>query len=213
MRAILLALCLSFLPFAAALAGPDEGLYDPAPPKGSAFVRLFNLSEDAAPFTLGGVERVTAGPAELSPYFVQPKGAFEAGAGALSLKSEAEEGAFYTAFVKDGALVVLKDPALSTRAKALVAFYNLTTTPGLALKTADGKAEVVPALDPGAVSGREVNGVKVAFGVFVGAEAEAKAVLPDQVLERGKAYAAVATSGKDGKIVLNWFEARTDTTK
>lgn len=196
---------------AALAANADEGLYDPVAPKGSAFVRVYNAGADAFDVSTNGKKRDTVAGASLSPYYVQEKGAFKLAAGNVSTDATAEEGKYYTVVVKDGKANVLTDMALENRAKALVVFYNLTGTPDLALKTADGKVEVIPAQAAGATAGREMNGVKVTFGVFAGIES--KASLKEAVLERGRAYAIVATQKADGTIDAQWFETATDTRK
>ncbi len=163
----------------------QDGLYDPAPPANSAFVRVIN----APAATLGG-KAVTAQPGAASPYVVVPQGDFAARVGTLSSTLKAEAGKFYTVITTGGKLALLLDQAADNRAKALLTVYNLSKS-SIDLKTADGKTAVVAAVKPGASGSRAVNGITVDLSAFVGDKAlgTVKAVK----LERGNAYALVVT--------------------
>lgn len=208
---ILTALMCLFVSVQPSFAEGDDGLYDPVAPKGSAFVRFFNTTDKETAFSVHGKKYDNVDGMELSPYYVQKNGDVDISVGAGKALQKLEEGQFYTAFVTDGAVKVLKDQSLQSRAKALVVFYNLTQQDKLALKTADGKVEVIAPQAKNTAAGREMNGVKVSFAVF--SDVVSKAVLPDVVLERGKAYAVIATESKDGAVTLNRFDAVTNTKK
>lgn len=181
MRKTLLLSALSFISLAAA----QEGLYDPAPPANSAFVRMVN----APAATLGG-KAITAQPAAASAYVVIPQGTVAAKVGAVSGTFKVEAGKFYSVVSSGGKLALLTDEAASNRAKALLTVYNLSKTP-VDLKTADGKTTVVTAVKPGASGSRAVNGITVDLAGFSGTKA--LGTVKGIKLERGNAYALVVT--------------------
>lgn len=176
---------LALTAFLVGTALAQEGLYDPAPPANSAFVRVAGLSTA----TLGG-KAVTAQPGAASAYVVIPQGDFAAKIGSASSILKVEAGKFYTVVSIGGKLALLTDEAASNRAKALLTIYNLSKS-SVDLKTADGKTTVVAAIQAGASGSRAVNGITVDLSAFAGAKVlgTVKAVK----LERGNAYALVVT--------------------
>ncbi|WP_135230521.1 alginate O-acetyltransferase AlgF [Deinococcus fonticola] len=166
-------------------AAAQEGLYDPAPPANSAFVRVLNTPTG----TVAG-KAVTAEKAAASAYVIVPQGDFEAKLGTTAGKLKVEAGNFYSVMVSGGKLVLLKDQAADNRAKALLTVYNLTKAP-LDLKTADGKTTVVKDVKPGESGSRAVNGITVDLAAFAGSKA--LGTVKKVKLERGNAYALVVT--------------------
>ncbi len=171
--------------FVAGTAFAQDGLYDPAPPANSAFVRVAGMPTA----TLGG-KAVTAQPGAASAYVVIPQGDFAAKVGAASSTLKAEAGKFYTVVSIGGKLALLTDDAASNRAKALLTVYNLSKS-SVDLKTADGKTTVVTAIKSGASGSRAVNGITVDLSAFAGAKA--LGTVKSVKLERGNAYALVVT--------------------
>lgn len=164
----------------------QEGLYDPAPPANSAFVRVLN----APAATLGG-KAVTAEKGAASPYVVIPQGEFAAKVGTVSGKLKVEAGNFYSVVNNGGKLVLLTDQPGENRAKALLTIYNLSKASSIDLKTADGKTAVVSAIKSGESGSRAVNGITVDLSAFAGTKA--LGTLKGVKLERGNAYALVLT--------------------
>lgn len=197
-------------------AGPDEGLYAPVPPEGSAFVRFVQADpsiKNGAKPKAGGKSYDGRDFATSSPYYVVPKGktALELDAG--KLERDLEAGKFYTVVLASGsALSILEDKAADNRAKALIQLYNLSSKPDLALKTVDGKVEIVPATAPGASGLREINAVKVPLAVF-GAGASGSEPVGDVTLERGKALGVFVFDNGLGGVQMTQVVASTDTTK
>ena len=191
---------------AAPMAGAAEGvLYDPAPPAGSAYLRLINVGDGPASLNLGGQPFVTAGAGTASAYVVTPQGSKALEVKGRSETVQLDAGKFYSLVVPGkGAPIV--DPLLSNRAKALVRLYNLTDRPELSLKTADGKVALVDAVAAGQAADRQVNGAKLSLGVYAGTEK--LAVTPDVVIQRGAAYSVLAY-GSGGKVKLAWVESAT----
>ncbi|MCB9979463.1 MAG: alginate O-acetyltransferase AlgF [Rhodospirillales bacterium] len=215
-------LCAALIPVflatavAQAAGGPDDGLYAPLPPEGSAFVRFVQadptIKEDQNPAANGktydGRDFAT-----VSPYYVVPKGKTDFAFGAAKTEQALESGKFYTVALVSGAkLVVLEDKAADNRAKAMIQFYNFSTQDGLMLKTADEKVEIVPPALKNASGSREINAVKVALSVFGEADSGSEPI-GDVVLERGKALGIFAfDDGASGVRAIS-VEASTDTTK
>jgi len=169
-----------------AAAAQDNGLYDPAPPANSAFVRVLN----APAATLGG-KSVTAARGAASAYVVIPQGEFDAKLGATGGKLKVEAGKFYSVVASGNKLVLLTDQAADNRAKAVLALYNLSKSATVDLKTADGKTTVVKGVKSGESGSRAVNGITVDLAAFSGTKTLGS--LKGVKLERGSAYAVVVT--------------------
>ncbi|WP_084147846.1 alginate O-acetyltransferase AlgF [Deinococcus frigens] len=167
-------------------ATAQEGLYDPAPPPNSAFVRVL----DVPAATLGG-KAVAAEKGAASPYVVIAQGDFAVKAGTVSGRLKVEAGNFYSVVTSGGKLVLLTDQAAENRAKALLTIYNLSKASRVDLKTADGKTAVVSGVRSGESGSRAVNGVTVDLSAFDGSKA--LGTLRGIRLERGNAYALVLT--------------------
>ncbi|SMB80546.1 alginate O-acetyltransferase AlgF [Deinococcus hopiensis] len=180
-------------------AAEDNGLYDPAPPANSAFVRVIN----APAGTLGG-KAVTADKGTASVYVVVPQGEFDAKVGAAAGKLKVEAGKFYSVVPSGNRLVLLTDPAMESRAKALLVIYNLSKAASVDLKTADGKTTVVKGVKAGDSGNRAVNGVTVDLAAFAGDKA--LGTLKGVKLERGNTYAVVVT---DGGVTLTMGSTKT----
>lgn len=169
---------------AVSMAAAQEGLYDPAPPANSAFVRVVG-----APSATLGTKTVTAEKGGASTYVVVPQGTFTVKVGPLTRRLVVAAGKFYTLVPQGPRLLLLDDQPFDNRAKALLTVYNLSKTPLVDLKTADGKTAVITGVKPGASGSRAVNGITVDLAAFAGDKALAS--LRDVRLERGKAYALV----------------------
>jgi len=166
------------------VAFAQAGLYEPAPPANSAFVRVLN-----APTATLGDKTVSAEKNAASPYVVIPQGDFTAKLGTLTGKLKVEAGKFYSVIQNGSKLVLLTDPSADNRAKALLVIYNLSKNASIDLKTADGKTAVVSGVKPGESGNRAVNGITVDLAAFSGDKA--LGTLKGVKLERGNAYALV----------------------
>lgn len=195
---------------AAPALAQDQGLYDPLPPEGSAFVRFVSESPE------NGSKQAKANDKnydylnfkQVSSYYVIPQGSVKAGIGSATKDFNAESGKFYTVVLNEsGALDVKDDPQNANEAKSQIVFYNLTDKRDLSLKTADGKVEIVPPLSAGGVGDKQINPVKVSIAVFDG-DTKLKDLGPVS-LERGASYSAIAMNDKD----VEWVQASTNTTR
>ncbi|MCB9759859.1 MAG: alginate O-acetyltransferase AlgF [Alphaproteobacteria bacterium] len=181
-----------------------DGLYAPAPPPGSAFVRVVNATDAptkgvaVAGKPLGALE-----PGACSPYVVVPEGARSAAlGGGLKASVEVHGGAFYTIGVLPGPQqLVLEDATNPNLARARVTLYNLSGAPSVDLKLADGAQTVVAGVAPGETGHRVVNPVSADLAVFAGdAPVETFTGLH---LERGAAYSVFVT-GAPGALSASW---------
>ena len=164
----------------------QTGLYDAAPPANSAFVRVLN-----APTTVLGDKAVTADKGAASAYIVIPQGDVTAKVGSVSSKLKVEAGKFYSVVPGPTALTIITDQAADNKAKALLTIYNLSKSPAVDLKTADGKTAVVNGVKPGESGSRAVNGITVELAAFSGSKMLGS--LKSTALQRGSAYAIVVT--------------------
>ncbi len=188
----------------------DEGLYDPAPPSGSAFVRFINADEVPAQPEAKGKKHAKISTGIVSPYYPVAAGETDLRLGEAKTSQDIEEGAFYTAILKDAGLKVMKDQSPDNPAKAMLAFYNLTDKGDLTLKTDDGKVEIIPATGPVESGYRQVNGVEIKAAVYNGDAKIADAGSVD--LKRGKASAVVVTQDGDD-FKASAVQAETDSSK
>ena len=184
-----IALTTAFPAYAQDLAG----LYAPAPPPDSAFVRVINTTATPVSATLGS-KAAAAPKAGISTYVVVPQGKVAAKVGAVSSNLAVVAGKFYSAVWDGKTFKLLTDASADDRAQALITVYNLSSAPAIDLKTADGKLSVISGVKPGESGNRAVNGITVDLAVFSGSRA--LATFKGAALERGNAYAIVLT--KDG---------------
>jgi alginate O-acetyltransferase complex protein AlgF len=207
---VLTALFVAFLSLPAMAAGPDAGLYDPLPPEGSVFIRYINASADTGSKKVGanGKDSEYAKAGDITPYFTVPQGKTKIGFGDVSLEQETVSGKFYTVIWTGGdKLQVIEDPANDNRAKSQILFYNVASDDAVALKTADGKVEIVAATAKGQSGVRQINPVKVSLAAYNGTTKLAD--VGEQSLERGMTYSAVLLADK--KVV--WARSITNTTR
>ncbi|HUR41957.1 MAG TPA: alginate O-acetyltransferase AlgF [Verrucomicrobiae bacterium] len=165
----------------------EAGLYGPAAPPGSAFVRVFNGSSQSLLGSKIGPEDFNEVPAfEASEFTFLPPGTYTVNAGGSQAQATLKADRYYTAALVNGKLQLLDNARYGNRMKALVMVYNLVGDAPLALKTGDGKTTVVEPVAPGATGQREVNAIKAQFAVYKGEQrlAQARPV----TLERGRAF-------------------------
>ncbi|AZI45112.1 hypothetical protein EHF33_19745 (plasmid) [Deinococcus psychrotolerans] len=177
----------------------QDGLYEPAPPANSAFVRVLNT-----PSATLGDKSVIADKGAASVYVVIPQGDFTAKVGGVNGKLKVEAGKFYSVVADGAKLNLLTDPFADNRAKALLVIYNLSKTANVDLKTADGKTAVVSGVKPGESGSRAVNGITVDLAAFSGSKP--LGTLKGVKLERGSAYALVLT---DSGLTLTTSSTKT----
>jgi alginate O-acetyltransferase complex protein AlgF len=179
----------------------DEGVYGPAAPPDSAFIRLFNATNQQ----VDGARIADKLFAEVMPYGASeftflPAGGYSLTVGGASQSLTLDRNKFYTAVWNGRELRLIATERFSNRMKSLVILYNLTDAPQLALKTPDGKTSVTDPVGSNAAVAREVNAVRVNLAVYDGDKkvADAKPVN----LQRGKAFSLFATGSKDQPMTV-----------
>lgn len=187
------------------VAQAEGGLYEPAPPPGSAFLRVINASGGPVDLQLDGKSFVQAGDAAASDYVVTPQGRKTASLKGQSMPLTLGAGKFYSLVIASPPKLI-EDPAMQSRAKALLRLYNLTSRPSLSLKTADGKIAVIENVAPQSAADRMVNAAKLSFGVYDGATQLAKT--PEVSIERGSAYSVIAIDKGDAAKAV-WVKSAT----
>jgi len=201
------ALLLSLIGWTVPVPANEAALYDPAPPPGSAYLRLINANaKGAISLTLDGSAFVSSPEASASDYIVTPQGAKSAGFGGKDLPVTLGAGKFYSIVVSAGQAKLIEDPILKTRAKALLRMYNLSGKTSLSLKTVDGKVAIVDGVAAGGAGDREVSAATLKLAIYDGASKLAET--PEVAIKRGFVYSAlVIGSGDSVKTV--WVKSAT----
>lgn len=186
-----------FLALPSTASANDEGLYDPLPPAGAAFVRLLNTGAESADFKAGGktFSKVTEG--SVSPYYVVKSGNVG--------NTPVVAGTFYTLHADK----TLTDPAITDPSKALLLLYNFSTTETLSLKTADGKIAIIDSVAKGANGSRAINPRKVPMALFAGDQKLAD--VSSEGMERGRAYSIFVWNDANGALKTLWSKSVTKT--
>lgn len=186
-----------------ALAASDSALYGPTAPKGSTFVRLFNASNSEASANVGSANLNDVAPLASSDFSFLPQGDYTAkvGSGSLPVKLAADH--YYTLVNYGSAAPVLVEEApFTNKQKSLVRLQNLSDQP-LALKTADGKTEVVANVQAKGTGQREINPVKVSLALYDGDKKVSD--LKPVALERGEA-AVLYVTGSGSSLSPVWVK-------
>ncbi len=172
-RKSLLALLFIFMA-APALAKADEtkGLYAPPPPADAVYLR--DLTQPDSP----------------SLYKILHSGALRLELkGGQTLEASLIAGQFYSLVKHQGQVKLLQDKAPNNPAKAVIALYNLTDYSGLSLRLLPAGQEVLPAVAPGAMAAREVNGTTASFEIRAQDKSIGQLTL---TLERKQSYSIIA---------------------
>lgn len=187
---------------AARAARADEGLYGPAAPPGSAFVRIFNgTAQSLIDAKVGPEDFNEVPPFDASEFTFLPPGSYELAAGNVRHKVTLQADRFYTAAILNGKVQVLDSERYGNRMKALVMVYNLSGDADLSLKTADGRTPVVENVKPNAIGRREVNAIRAQFALYKGTQRVAP--VREVNLERGRAF-SLFVAGTAAQPVPVW---------
>lgn len=207
---VVLFVCI-FASIAGAQENPDEGLYDPVAPKGSAFIRFINVSgaEGAQISKANDKHYLFLDDKAYTPYYPVPAGETKLQFGKAFKNLVTEEGTYYTAGLFVGErLDVIQDPSQDNKSKAQIIFYNLSDQNDLSLKLQDGSIEIISPRKSGEMGNRELNPVKLVLSVYKGEDVY-REVGPAS-LQRGATYSIIALNETDNTI---WIENKTDTTR
>lgn len=184
-----------------AFAGADAALYGPTAPKGSTFVRLYNASPAPAAASVGNTQIKQVGAQASSDFSFLPGGDYTAQVAGKSVPVKLAADKYYT-LVNNGSgnPQLIEEPPFKNKQKALVRVQNLSDQ-SLALKTADGKTEVVTPVAAKGRGEREINPVKVNLALFAG-DKKVSDVKP-VALERGEA-AVLYVTGSGSSLSPVW---------
>lgn len=200
-KRLLLAAAVLLAAPAAALA-QDAGLYDPAPPADSAFVRFVDasLKGDGAG-SVDGASLDVSGDG-VSAFVVVKSGDHTIALGDASATATFEAGNYYTVvFAEPGASpTVIKDEVLTNPAKAGLHFYNLTGEAGLSLSAPKQKVAIFENVGPGEMKFRPVGAVDVDLAVEAGGKTVAE--VGSVKLERRAAKSVLVVASAAGPKAL-----------
>ncbi|MDB5970732.1 MAG: algF [Hydrocarboniphaga sp.] len=195
--AIIAALVLSAATFSA-----DAGLYPPAAPPDSAFVRVFNATpQGRLKATIGDHAIPDAAPMDASSYVFLPPGSYPAKISGAEKTVSLDSKRCYTAAAEPGAIQLFDQDCFNSQLKSLVSVYNLIDGATLSVKVGENGPAVIDGVAANTAGHREVNPVKADLVVYNGGTklAQAKPV----TLERGKVFSLFVT-GSVAAPVLTW---------
>ncbi|HEB49245.1 MAG TPA: alginate O-acetyltransferase [Desulfobulbus sp.] len=182
----------------------EEALYAPRAPAGSAFIRLFNATPAAgAGGRLQTVQLRADSAYGASPYAFLPPGPGTLQAGGHALAVDLAANRSYTAVLLPDRLVLVDDPELPGRRKALLVLYNLTGSAHVSLRTRKKHRVVVGETASMSCSLRAVNPVRVELDVLDGDALFARAPLVS--LERGRMFSLFVCGDRSAPVVV-WVE-------
>ncbi|MEW6167550.1 MAG: alginate O-acetyltransferase AlgF [Pseudomonadota bacterium] len=186
-----LVLFFALLVFTAPARADDDALYGPDAPPGSAFIRLFNASDEHdLQGQVGDVEFDDSGAWGITEFEFLPPGQQQIVVGSVSQAISLEPDRFYTAVYDGQSVRLLQNQRYDNRLKALLILYNLTDAKQLSLRTPDGSATIIDSVAQEAYGTREVNAARARLSLFAGDRRLADT--PPVTLNRGKAFSLFA---------------------
>ena len=180
----------------------QAGLYPPAAPPDSAFVRVFNDTAQGKLGTQIGDKSVPdPAPLDASGYVFLPPGSYPAKIAGKSETLKLDSKRCYTAAATPDGIETFEQDCFSSQLKSLISVYNLIDGATLTVTAGANGPAVVDGIAAKQSGHREVNPVKASLTVFNGDTklADAKPV----ALERGKVYSLFVT-GTTSAPVLSW---------
>ncbi|MDE1164964.1 MAG: alginate O-acetyltransferase AlgF [Pseudomonas sp.] len=188
---------------AQAFAGGDAALYGPTAPKGSAFVRVYNASNQEVSASVGNTSLNEIAPLASSDFSFMPQGDYSAKVGSQALPVKLAGDHYYTVVNNtSGAPQLVEEPPFKNKQKSLVRVQNLSDK-ALTLKTADGKTDVVKDVAAKGRGEREINPVKVSLALYEGDKKVSD--LKPVALERGEA-AVLYVTGNGSNLSPVWVK-------
>jgi len=169
----------------------DDALYGPDAPPGSAFIRLFNATDEHdLQSQIGDVEFDDSGAWGITEFEFLPPGQQQIVVGSVSQEISLEPDQFYTAVYDGQSVRLLQNQRYENRLKALLILYNLTDAKQLSLRTPDGSATIIDGVAQETYGTREVNAARARLSLFSGDTHVADT--PPVTLNRGKAFSLFA---------------------
>jgi alginate O-acetyltransferase complex protein AlgF len=199
-----LLVALHSLPMVLVLLGPirayaqdgNAALYDAVAPAGSAYLRVLNLSPDAAELIVSGktaAQKINGG--QLGNYLFVAPGAHKVTVNQSSLELNLPAKSALSLVFDGNSLLQIADNYVEDTKKAQIAFYNLTDQP-LTLKTLDGKHAIVDSVTPNQSGTRMVNEIKIGFAAYAGDRNVAQ--FSELFLKKGRSYSYVVIAQGSG---------------
>lgn len=177
------------------------GLYPAAAPPGSAFIRVFNASnQPKVTAQVGSKSLGDVAALEASPYAFVPPGQYPVKIGDATENASLQGSHCYTSVLgSDSKVHQFEQTCFNSQLKSLVAIYNMIDGTTLSLKTADG-TNVVENVAANASGQREVNPIKADLAVYDGSSklADAKPV----TLMRGSTYSLFVMGSRSNPVLI-----------
>lgn len=208
-RAFLGSLCVAGISARSVLAADREaGLYDPEPPPGSAFLRVFNASNVSQKARIGGKALPIIPAFSVSNYVIIKAGNVQIQwASGPTTSVPIQEGAFGTCVRLSNANgPSFIDQARPGPLKVGIVLYNISPLP-LSLKTLDGKQSVLELVGSQRSAARLVN--PVTTGLLIEGQ-QGRVTLAPTALQRSSVYGVFAWRGLRG-LQAKMVRAKTDT--
>ncbi|WP_339897221.1 alginate O-acetyltransferase AlgF [uncultured Gilvimarinus sp.] len=180
-----------------AMADENAALYDDAIPEDAAFVRIANVSDQAATFIVDG-KKQSVGSRQMGGYLILKEGDYPAEVNGLKEFLLLKPKSGLTLRYDGKSLVTLVDTFPEDTRKSQVMFYNFSEQT-LALKTGDGKHVIIDSVAPGQSGVRAVNEVKMPFSAYAGDEPVAS--YEPLLLRKGQTYSYVVMQGDAGELI------------
>ena len=181
----------------------DAALYARKAPPGSAFIRIFNNSHaHTQQAAINNLSLKASGKFNTSPYQFLPAKQYQLTLAGITIPVSLEPDHAYTFYLDATDNIVTVEGAIfKNKRKALIEFYNLTSTP-LTLKTSDGKVTVIEPVSPQSRGFREINAVNLGLSAF--AEGRKLADAKPIQLKRAQIFSLFAISTSPTKPALFW---------
>lgn len=181
----------------------QEGLYDPAPPADSAFVRIIHADNALEPFegTIGDVTYESIEYGVIGAYQVIPAGTYDASFSSLATSLDIAAGKFYSVAVVNSEAKLLEDPVNGNVTKSMLVLYNLSEAVAVDMKTADGSTPVITGVESQALNNILVNPIEVELAAF--SDDKAIKTFSDLTLRESAVYSMVVVGSVD-ELSASW---------
>lgn len=174
------------------------------PASGMALVRIIDGTTSGVDVKING-KSYSAAAGSIGKYYSVPQGPVEAVSGSERTSFNLSSGGMYSILVGKGKFESRQEPALDPN-KAQFVLINLSTAPGVSIKTSPGAASDIGPAQPGAVATAQINPINVTLGVYDG-NSTLLATLTGLTLEKGGSYTVLVYPGSGGRAVVTYAKA------
>lgn len=179
-------------------ADGNAALYDATAPADSAYVRVFNLTNAAIDVKVSSKSAAQPISAyQMGDYLFLAQGQHDIALGSLNVSLSFSKNEVKTLLFDGTQLKVVNDSLFESVKKARVGLYNFSSQ-AVALKTANGKHEVVKSVTPGDSGFREVNEIKMVFSAYQ--DGKSVATFDETFLKKGRSYSYVVYEENGGIV-------------